>query len=356
MKVLQIVTQMEAGGAQRVAMLLHEALHQKGYKTEVCFLYLKRPAYVNAPNIRVLLDHPPSAFDYIKISVLLWQLLNSEKPDVLITHTHYANILGQFIGRLCGVSKRITVQHNPSSTYPNVAKWIDRIMGSTAFYTNNVAVSQVVVDSIATYPLVYKKSLCKIYNGIPLIEFVGNRQDICDRWKLPQDAPLLINVGRLARQKNQTILIDALTHLPTTHLLLVGDGELRDSLQQHVAELRLQTRVHFLGELESEAVLTLLFAAHVFVFPSLYEAMPMAVLEAMRAGLPVVASDIPALREVLADAGAFAPLDDAVALAKIIQAILDSPTQLNYLSKRSIERSHIFSIEKMVKSYEVLFL
>jgi hypothetical protein len=62
MKIVQIVTQMEAGGAQRVAMLLGEALRERGYESEVWFLYLKRPTYVNFPGVRVLLDHSPLSF------------------------------------------------------------------------------------------------------------------------------------------------------------------------------------------------------------------------------------------------------------------------------------------------------
>jgi glycosyltransferase involved in cell wall biosynthesis len=356
MKIVQIVTQMEAGGAQRVAMLLGEALRERGYESEVWFLYLKRPTYVNFPGVRVLLDHSPSASDYVKIAIELQYLLHSHKPDVLITHTYYANILGQFLARFCGVPIRVAVQHNPVSSYPKVAGWADWVLGTTAFYSANVAVSQAVVDSAANYPTLYKKTLTKIYNGIPDLEVKESLKEVRAYWGLPENAPLLLNVGRLARQKNQATLLEALLHIPEAHLLLVGEGELRTSLQNKAAELQLEERVHFLGELQSQQVLSLLCVSDVFVFPSFFEAMPMAVVEAMGLGLPVVAGDIPALREVLGDAGILVPSESAEEIARGIRQILDSSELASTIRQRSLERARLFSLQKMVDSYEALFI
>jgi glycosyltransferase involved in cell wall biosynthesis len=356
MKIIQLITQMEAGGAQRVAILLAQGLQERGYETEVWFLYLKRPTYINFPGVRVLLDHQPSRLDYLKIANKLWQSLHSHKPDVLITHTHYANILGQVGARLCSIPTRIAVQHNPLLTYPKLANLADRGLGTLAFYSTNVAVSQAVVDSMSEYPASYKRTLTKIYNGIPKLTVENSAKDVRTHWNLPENAPLLLNVGRLARQKNQAILLEALLHLPEAHLLLVGEGELRAFLQNKVAELQLEKRVHFLGELESQDVLAVLSISDVFVFPSLFEAMPMAVVEAMGLGLPVVAGDIPALRELLGDAGIFVPSESAEKIARAVRQVLDSSALTSRMRQRSLERARVFSLQKMVDSYEALFI
>ena len=355
MKVVQLVTQMEAGGAQRVAMLLFEALRQRGYDSEVWFLYLKRPTYKNVVGVRTLLEHKPSPLDYLKISIRLQQLLRSHHPDVIISHTHYANIMGQSIARLCSVPHRIAVQHSPVENYPKVAKWVDRILGSTDFYSANIAVSQVVIDSLASYPSKYQKYLSKIYNGIPDVSRKNSLATIRARWNLPEHVPLLIHVGRLAQVKNQSTLIKTLLHLPDAHLILIGEGELRAELEQQVATLQLTQRVHFLGEMNSEDVFDLLAISNVFVFASLYEAMPMAIVEAMGLGIPIVAGDIPATREVIGDAGIFVPLDNAEAIAVAVRQILESPELASHLRQCSLQRSTLFSIEQMVGSYEQLF-
>ena len=355
MKIVQLVTQMEAGGAQRVAMLLSEALQERGYDAEVWFLYLKRPTYKDVPGVRVLLEHKPSGFDYLKIVFNLWKLLRSCQPDVFITHTHYANIMGQLVAKFSGISQRIAVQHNPVHTHPKIAKWIDRAFGTVAIYSANIAVSQVVVDSVVNYPFEYKKYIQRIYNGIPQLTRQKYIQEVRDRWHLPERVPLLANVGRLALQKNQATLIAALIDIPEAHLLLIGEGELRDTLHQQVSALKLGARVHFLGEMKSEDVLDLLCIADVFVFPSLYEAMPMALVEAMGLGIPIVAGDIPAMREVLGDAGILVPSESAKEIAIAVRQILDSPELADRLSQSSLRRSTQFSVEKMVTSYEKIF-
>jgi glycosyltransferase involved in cell wall biosynthesis len=356
MKIVQIVTQMEAGGAQQVALLLTEALRNRGHEVELWFMYVKRPTYMNFPGVRVLVDRKPSGLDYFKIAIELWYLLRSHKPDVLITHTHYANVMGQFVARLCGVSKRVVVQQNPLSTYPKVARWADWLLGTLTFYSINVAVSQAVINSAIKYPSLYREKLTKIYNGstCPKIEVLPKK--VRARWGLPEDTPILVNVGRLAYQKNQGILLEALVHLPNTHLILVGEGELRASLQKRVVELKLEKRVSFLGELRSQDVYALLRASDIFVFPSLFEGTPMALVEAIGSGLPVVASNIPVMQEVLDDAGILVPSDSAEDIARAVRQILDSPELATRMRGRSLERARVFSLQNMVDSYEAILV
>jgi glycosyltransferase involved in cell wall biosynthesis len=360
MKIVQIVTQMEAGGAQRVAVLLAEALRQRGYDSEVWFLYLKRPSHSHLPGVKVLFEQPPHGLDYLTIARRLHREMRTTRPDVVITHTHYANVMGQVIAQICKVPQRIAVQHNLFYTYPKLAAWVDQLLGATSIYTANVAVSGEVVNSAAQYPQAYRQKLTRIYNGIPL-QVNANATDphqahaIRQRWGLPLDAPLLLNVGRMARQKNQGKLLEALAEIESAHLVILGDGELRQHLQLQVKDLNLTERVHFLGELPADDVAGLLAAADLFVFPSLFEAMPMAVIEAMNAGLPVVASDIPPLREALGNAGHFAPAADAQALAAEITHVLRSPELAQQLRQKAKQRSDSFSLETMASAYEALF-
>jgi glycosyltransferase involved in cell wall biosynthesis len=355
MKIVQIVTQMEAGGAQRVAVLLSEALRQKGYDSEVWFLYLKRHSHSHLSDVRVLFENKPKALDYFTIARRLNAKLRIHQPDVVITHTHYANILGQLVAQWCGVPRRIAVQHNPIHTYPKAAAWVDFILGTTACYSDNVAVSKTVVQSTVHHPHRYRRKLKQIYNGIPGREAKNLSSNIRKRWGLPDNCPLLLNVGRLAHQKNQVVLIEALLTIKDAHLAILGEGELRESLRQKVVELQISDRIHFLGELPSEDVADFLSASDVFVFPSLYEAMPMAIVEAMSLGIPIVASDIPALRELLGDSGLFVPADNAFALAQAIQSILNSPELAYKMRDKLLSRAQVFSLQAMVDSYETLF-
>jgi glycosyltransferase involved in cell wall biosynthesis len=120
---------------------------------------------------------------------------------------------------------------------------------------------------------------------------------------LPSDARAVMVVAKLTEQKGHAVLLRAMDPLlrrdPRLHLLVVGEGLLGDALRAQAAALAGGDRVHFLGE-RSEAR-DLLAAADLFVLPSLWEGLPMALLEAMAAGLPVVATAVSGTRDVVVD-------------------------------------------------------
>jgi glycosyltransferase involved in cell wall biosynthesis len=143
--------------------------------------------------------------------------------------------------------------------------------------------------------------------------------------------------------------------VPSANLLLVGDGHLRGSLQRQVNTLGLGNRVFFLGELSSTEVRRLMHACDVFMFPSLSEAMPMALLEAMGAGMPIIASDIPANRELLQDCGLVLP-PDPQRFASAALRLLAKPREAAVLGERAARRARQFTVDVMADGYESLFL
>ncbi len=354
MKIVQLVTQAEAGGAQRVAYLLAQEFQRRGYDSKLWFLYRKRAAYDGLSMVRSLWPERPGLFDQFRIAGRLVSEIRRERPDIVITHTHYANVMGQCAARLCGISKRIAVHHNPLDTYPGVARLADFLLCATGAYTNIVAVSDTVSRSLDRYPQRFLRTLQRIYNGVPPAPRSAFTADLRNRWELPAEKPLLLNIGRLARQKNQQVLLGALARMPQVHLALVGDGELRQFLSQRAEELGVRNRVHFLGELDSAEIPLLLTAADIFVFPSLYEAMPLALVEAMRAGIPIVASDIPAHREILAEGGVLTQPDPAE-FALAVGALIGNVEERARLAAIARSRAELFTVEKMVYGYERLF-
>jgi glycosyltransferase involved in cell wall biosynthesis len=162
----------------------------------------------------------------------------------------------------------------------------------------------------------------------------------------------LINVGRLAHQKNHRCLLDALPLLPEAHVVLVGHGELINILREHAQALQVADRVHFIGEVSSKDVTLLLHAADVFVFPSWYEGMGLAAIEAMSHGLPMVVSNIPVMHEVLGDVAMFVSPDKPGELAGAIRRVLQDAELASLMRQRGKERAFAFSVERMVLSYE----
>lgn len=353
MKVIQLITQMESGGAQRIAYLLSNAFERRGHQSEIWFLYRKRPAYDQVPNIRVLADSKPRLRLLPQLLAQLREQLARSAPDALITHTWYANLLGQGYARWLGIRKRIAVQHGLARDYPPLARFFDYVVGCTDTYTTNVAVSHSVSASFSKYPSPYLKRLRTIPNGVPSVVATSSAEETRRTWGLPQQGPVVANVGRLSKIKNQTVLLDVVARLPEVHLVLIGAGEEQRELEQKAVRLQVADRVHMVGEVAHQHAINLIAASDVFAFPSLSESMGLAVVEAMMCGTPIVASPIRALHEVLGpDSAVYAAPDDAQALANAVRQILDTPTLANKISAASSARAPRFSFERMVNEYE----
>jgi glycosyltransferase involved in cell wall biosynthesis len=177
---------------------------------------------------------------------------------------------------------------------------------------------------------------------------------------VPEWAPLGFYTGRLHAGKGLSDLVAAwepiLARWPNARLCLAGDGPYRTALEEQIEARNLGGRVILAGTFDS--VDELLAAADVFVLPSLEEGMSLALLEAMAAGLPVVATDIPGNRDLVTDAqhGLLVPPARSDALAAAIQRVLDDPELAARLGAAARQRVvGEFSLEKSVEEHVALF-
>ena len=166
-------------------------------------------------------------------------------------------------------------------------------------------------------------------------------------------------MGRLDPIKGHGTLIDAfpqvLLHRPEARLLLAGDGELREAYERRAEELKIHRRVHFLGWRED--VSDLLEAVDLFALPSLNEGMGRAALEAMAAGLAVVATRVGGLPLIVDEGktGLLVPPEDAGALAATIVHVLSSPEMRRAMGEAGRRKAAAFSDDAMVEKIESLY-
>jgi glycosyltransferase involved in cell wall biosynthesis len=168
--------------------------------------------------------------------------------------------------------------------------------------------------------------------------------------------PVVLTVARLHGQKGHDHLLAAATLVPDAVFVLAGDGPERDRLQDRARQLGLADRVRFLGQRGDVAAL--LDACDVFVLPSLYEGLPLSVLEAMAAGKPVVATSVGGTDEVLIDGvnGRLVPPADARSLASAIAAMLSDPVAASRMAFEGRARvSACFSAEAMARGVEQVY-
>lgn len=155
------------------------------------------------------------------------------------------------------------------------------------------------------------------------------RQELCARYRIDPGARILVFVGRFDRQKDPMLLLEAVAGIVaagrSVHLLMIGDGTLRPAIEGCIAQGPLRGRVTLTGAMDRAAIAGTLKAADLFVLSSAYEGMPIAVLEALACGLPVVATDVGELGRVIRNGvnGELVEAGSARALAGGIVAALD---------------------------------
>jgi len=281
-----------------------------------------------------------------------------EEFDVL--HTNH-NAVGS-LGRLAAVGTGVRIvntEHNDHGHFSHLQN-----LSNCPTYP---LISRLICNSDSTRhsfrpyekPFLALTDCATVYNGVDF-ERIDASRERDDRPSLPE-GKRIVTAATLSEQKNVLTLATAmrrvLDEVPEAELVVVGDGPLRERAERRAAELGVDDATTFLGYLpERDQVYGTLWECHVYAVPSWYEGFCNAAVEAMGCGLPVVASDIDVLREVVGDGGRFAPPSDPTAFADaLIEVLRDDPErrELGRIAKRRA-RSR-FSIERTVEEYAAVY-
>jgi glycosyltransferase involved in cell wall biosynthesis len=162
--------------------------------------------------------------------------------------------------------------------------------------------------------------------------------------RTPVSPPLVLAVGTVEARKNLATAVRALNRLPNTRLISVGVPTPYERIvRAEIARLELRDRVELLGYVSDAELLRLYSAASALIFPSRYEGFGLPPLQALAAGVPVVASDIPVLREVLGNAAAYAPPDDDLAFSNALRKALAGGPAIKAQIARGRARARTFT-------------
>jgi len=208
----------------------------------------------------------------------------------------------------------------------------------------------------------YFKNIIKIYNGINtrIIRDIDGHKALKESLRAENSYPIIIHVGRATKEKRQEDIIKAVQELlgtyPLTKLLLIG-REVKKTFTPLVKELNLEDNV-LLSD-ERNDIANLLQISDIGVFPSLFEGLPLALIEMMAAGLPLVVSDIPVLRDITGSGNAamYVPVKNPGSISRSLNRLLsdrDLMKQLGINGRKIVEER--FSLTKMVKEYTNIYL
>ena len=359
-RIVFCITELDVGGAERALVTLATGLDPEQFSpTVIC---LGPEAALCEPLREAGIDvHCLNAKSIFNVDILfrLIGLLRKLKPQILQTFLFHANILGRIAGWFAGVKyvlSGIRVAEKRSRWYLRIDRWTNFLV------TKNVCVSQAVANFTIQEGGIRAEKVCVIPNGVDIERFdEATPLDLMAEFGIPKDASVMVFVGRLDPQKGIRVLMEALPNIlrefPIAHFLFVGEGGERPWLEQQIAELDVGSRIHLVGFRGD--IPAILKASNLLVLPSLWEGMPNVLLEAMAAALPVVATDVQGVSEVLQDGklGVIVPPCEADELTAGIRSLLQSSDHRNTLSNSSyLHVKANFTTRKMICKYADLYL
>ena len=284
--------------------------------------------------------------------------LRGRRVDVLHAHQFGSNVWGTAIGRLARTPVVVAHEHTWSYEGQPVRKALDRHL-IARFADAFIAVSREDRRRMMEVEHIPEAVIRYIPNGAPASKPAEGR-DVRAELGIAPDAPVIGSVGILRKQKAFEVLIGAAARLAPRHpglrVLIAGYGEEHDTLTAEIARNGLQDVVVLLGHRED--VPDLLRALDVAVCSSDYEGMPLAILEYMDAGLPVVSTAVGGVPDVVVEGetGLLVPRRDDAALAKALDTLIRDPERARAMGEAGRERRRTeFDLDTMVRRLEALY-
>ncbi len=367
MNSLYLIDTLAVGGAEQSLLSILQRLQY--IRPVMCHLYpgeALKPAY-EAAGIPVVSLDTPGKYGFRAAARAVGEVVEREKPDVVHTTLFRADVVGRRVCSRVGLplinsfvsdsygEARLSQMASRQRYKHRVVQWVDRVTARRVdhFTANSEATKRENVWALRVAP----DRVTVIYRGRDPERF--SPRPTADA-SLDSGRPVLLTVGRLLTTKGHEELVTAFVRVRARHphaqLLIAGDGPNRPRLDRSLRDHDIAGSVRLLGTRDD--VPQLLRAADLFVFPSHYEGLPGALVEAMFTALPIVASDIPVHRESVTDgvSARLVPVQDPGALAEGILWMLDHPAEAAEMGRRARETAlQKFDIDQVARQHEALY-
>ena len=361
-KILHLITGLDTGGAEMMLLKTLPGL-QSDFENTVCCIKGRGP-------VGKLLENSGVSVIYLELkSFLDWRIIGRFRdavahtnPDLVVTYLIHADLFGRILGKIFGV-KQIFCSVRVKLVQ---AKYLPLLLidGLTSFLVNHYHFnSNVVYLLYKKYFFLPQKKCTIIPNGLDVAKYQISADRGAAKLKelgFSRDQILFGCLANLRAQKGHSYLLEAFqkiqTQHPTSKLLLIGDGEERQRLELLTSKLGIEKNVVFLGNRND--VPELLYILDFFVFPTLFEGMSNALMEAMASGLPIIATDILENKEIIKHefSGILVPVKNAEALSGAMIDLVNNHEKAVLLGENAKKYAREeFSIEKIIARYRDLF-
>jgi len=348
-KILYVITSLGLGGAEKLLFSYLKNLDKKKYSLYVC-CFREKPddlleemsEYAKIINLKIKNRFNPVIIFYIL------KLIREIKPDIIHTHLFQARFYATVAHLVYNRSILITHKHNKVNLKKhNIFILLEMI--SIFFNKKVIAISESVKNSLIRYEFVQSKKIFVVHNGIDYQKFykTANAKFFSNK------NPLIIGtVCRLEKQKGIRYLLLAMNSIlakfPNVQLEIVGDGSLLEKLEELSENLGISNSVKFFGKFAD--VIPFYKRMDIFILPSIYEGFGIVLLEAMAAGVPVIATNVDGITEVVIDgeSGILIPPKNPEVIADAVFKIIENPHLAKSLVNEAFKRSEMFDIKEHV--------
>jgi len=350
MKIVQVIPSFCFGGAEIMCENLIYALRALGHEVLAVSLYNEHTPIsrrMEAAGVRIEYLDKKLGLDLSMVGKLT-KILKRERPRVVHTHLDVIKYAAA-AAKLAGVQTCVHTVH--SVAHKEAEGRVQKIINNTYYtlgWSKPVALSPEVRDTIASFYNMDRERIPVIFNGVDLSRCIPKEDYTAG------ETVSILHVGRFDVPKNHAGLLRAFRKLVdrglSCHLHLVGDGDLRPGMEALAEELELTKHVTFHG-MQSN-VYPYLQKADVFVLPSLYEGMPMTIIEAMGTGLPIAATQVGGIPDLLrsGESGLLVPCEEA-AVADALETLVKDAALRERLGRKAKQDSLRFSAQTMAEQY-----
>lgn len=349
MRILQVIPALVLAGAQTMCEnLIMELKKDENNKIEVISFFdvhSEITERLEKNNVKIHYLNKKKGLD-LSIIFKLRKVIDEFKPDIIHTHIYVLEYVIPCL-RICKKKdiKVIHTVHNiADKEVPKRLQRIQRIWFKRGI-AKPIAISELIQESISTIYQIEKSDIPIIYNGIDLSKCI-----IKENYEVGNN---ILHIGRFSEQKNHRELIEifseCLKENKILKLYLVGEGELKSQIEKIVKKLKIEKNIEFLGSLPE--CYEIMNKADIFVLPSKWEGVPMTIIEAMGTGLPVIASNVGGVSNMINHEKDGFIANNAKDFEKYISTLCKDKVLRERIGKQAIEKSKKFSSKEMAKKY-----
>jgi glycosyltransferase involved in cell wall biosynthesis len=367
-KVIWIIDSLGQGGAEHLMPGILSHIDHSRFDLRVCALQERfgNPIAVKIKELGIPVDMVP--IPHLRTPGALESLrtyLRDHKPDVVHTQLEFSDTLGSLAARLEHIPSVSTMHVIPEPSIRSREYWRHRVMWLSLKYCSRrvFAVSEGARQFYIKHGGLPPSRVQTLYNGIDLARY--NMDDavktrLREELGLPENAPVLVTVAYLREPKGIQFMLDAMPDVvkrhPDCRYLIVGDGIHRQALEDQTRSLGLEKNVIFTGQRAD--IPEVLAVSDIFVLPTLTEALPTVLAEAMAARKPIIASRVGGVPEMVEDNrnGLLLPPAQPEKLAEAVNSLLDDPARAASMGKDGAAMAaEKFDIDRQCRQLEACY-